>query len=209
MSRTFDEVRVRGLLKLYGTTRALASIDAEFPAGAATIVEGHNGSGKSTLVQILAQLARPTKGRVHYGDLKKREARRHIGLVSHAPLVYSDLSARENLEFFAGLYDAPVKAVQDMIERFELEAIADRALKTYSRGQTQRVSLARALLAKPKLLLLDEPSTGLDESGTEGLAEVIDEEKARGAIIVVVTHSPAFAKRVGDRTLKLVRGRVS
>ena len=209
MSRTFDEVRVRGLLKLYGTTRALASIDAEFPAGATTIVEGHNGSGKSTLVQILAQLARPTKGRVHYGDLKAREARRQIGLVSHAPLVYSDLSARENLEFFAGLYDAPLTAVQEMIERFELTAIAERALKTYSRGQTQRVSLARALLAKPKLLLLDEPSTGLDESGTEGLAEVIDEEKKRGAIVVVVTHHPAFAERVGDRTLTLVRGRVA
>lgn len=209
MSRTFDEVRVRGLLKLYGTTRALASIDAEFPAGAATIVEGHNGSGKSTLVQILAQLARPTKGRVHYGELKKREARRHIGLVSHAPLVYSDLSARENLEFFAGLYDAPLTSVEAMIERFELSAICERAVKTYSRGQTQRVSLARALLAQPKLLLLDEPSTGLDEAGTESLAEVIDAEKARGAIVVVVTHHPAFAKRVGDRTLKLVRGRVA
>ena len=209
MSRTFDEVRVRGLLKLYGTTRALASIDAEFPAGAATIIEGHNGSGKSTLVQILAQLARPTKGRVHYGQLKRREARRQIGLVSHAPLIYSDLSARENLEFFAGLYDAPSTSVQEMIERFELKAIAERAVKTYSRGQTQRVSLARALLAKPKLLLLDEPSTGLDEAGTEGLAAVIDEEKARGAIVVVVTHNPVFAQRVGDRTLKLVRGRVA
>ena len=129
--------------------------------------------------------------------------------MSHAPLVYSDLSARENLQFFAGLYGAPDEAVDVMIERFELKAIAERALKTYSRGQTQRVSLARALLAKPKLLLLDEPSTGLDESGTQGLAEVIDEEKNAGAIVVVVTHHPAFAERVGDRTLKLVRGRVA
>jgi len=204
----FEEVRVRGLLKLYGTTRALAGIDAEFPAGAVTVIEGHNGSGKSTLVQVLAQLVRPTKGRVEYGKLSPRAARRHLGLVAHAPLLYPDLTARQNLAFFAELYGLDGSAANDAITRFELTRISDRPVRTFYRGQLQRVSLARALMPSPKLLLLDEPSTGLDVAGVDRLVEVTGEERARGAIVVLVTHDQHFASRVADRRLRLRRGAV-
>ncbi len=204
----FDEVRVRGLLKLYGTTRALAGVDAEFPSGAVTVIEGHNGSGKSTLVQVLAQLVRPTKGRVEYGRLSPRAARRHLGLVAHAPLLYPDLTARQNLAFFAELYGLGATASDNAIERFELSRIADRAVRTFSRGQLQRAALARALMPSPRLLLLDEPSTGLDVAGVDRLVEVVAEERTRGAIVVLVTHDQGFAARVADRRLRLRRGAV-
>ena len=208
MSVEFAEVTVRGLLKMYGTTRALIGVDAVFTAGTVTVVEGQNGSGKSTLIQILAQLARPTRGEVHYGRLTRRQARPHIGLLGHSPLLYPDLDTRSNLAFFADLYSLDASRVEASIARFELGAIADRPVRTYSRGQQQRASLARALLPEPSLLLLDEPSTGLDVEGTARLEQIVAEERARGAIVVVVSHDSGFSERIADRVVRLHRGRL-
>ena len=208
MPPQFTTVTASGLVKMYGTTRALVGVDASFPAGVVTVIQGHNGSGKSTLIQILAQLARPTRGQVRYGKFTRRKARRFIGLVAHAALLYPDLSARENLQLFAELHGLDHKAADAAVERFELKFIADRPVRTYSRGQLQRASLARALLSAPQLLLLDEPSAGLDHEGVDRLVSVVAEEKARGAIVVLVTHDSGFAERVGDRRLLLRRGRV-
>jgi heme exporter protein A len=204
----FTRVRTEGLTKLYGRTPALVGVDAELRAGEVTVIEGANGSGKSTLVQLLAQLARPTRGTIGYGELSGAEARRHIGLLAHAPMLYPDLTGMENLALFAALYGVDAGALEGLRARFELGRFAERPTRTCSRGQLQRLALARALLPEPALLLLDEPSTGLDVRGVDRLTEVIDAERERGAIVALVTHDASFAERLADRTLRLDRGRV-
>jgi heme exporter protein A len=214
VSSDFAAVEVRGLVKLFGATRALAGVDARFEAGAVTVIEGPNGSGKTTLLSVLSLLTRPTRGEVRFGDKRvvdQPELRGRIGLVGHAGLVYPDLNAQENLELFASLYrvaDAS-KRIAELTERFGLGSWSTRPVRTYSRGQLQRLSLARALVHRPKLLLLDEPSTGLDVASTERLIEAILVEKAAGVIAVLVTHDPTFASRVADRTVRLDRGRIA
>lgn len=209
----FERVEARGLVKVFGATRALAGVDLDFEAGCVTVVEGPNGSGKSTLLAILAQLARPTKGEVRYGALGAAgaELRRHIGVLAHAAMVYPDLTGRENLHLFARLYGVgdPAARIAALMERFELGAFFERTARTWSRGQLQRVALARALLHEPKLVLLDEPSTGLDVRSVDRLASAIEAERARGAICVLITHDTALADRLGDRRVRLERGRVA
>jgi ABC-type multidrug transport system ATPase subunit len=208
----FDRVETRGLTKVYGPTRALSGVDATFTAGTVTSVEGPNGSGKSTLLSLLALIATPTRGTIRFGErdaTKQPGLRRHIGVLAHAAMVYPDLNAYENLALFASLHDLPVDRTLDRErERFGLGAWANRPARTYSRGQLQRVALARALLHEPILLLLDEPSTGLDASSNERLIEAVKRERERGAIVVLVTHDQALSERIADRRLKLSQGRV-
>lgn len=204
---------MQGVVKLYGATRALAGVDARFVAGAVTVIEGPNGSGKSTLLSVLSLLTRPTRGEVRFGERVAHDGedlRARIGLVGHAGLVYPDLNAAENLALFASLYGVndPVARIAELRERFGLGDWAERPARTYSRGQLQRLSLARALVHRPKLLLLDEPSTGLDHASTDRLADAIVAEVQGGAIAVLVTHDPTFATRLANRTVRLSRGRV-
>jgi ABC-type multidrug transport system ATPase subunit len=211
----FQQVRTEGLVKVFGATRALAGVDLTLDAGTVTCVEGPNGSGKSTLLGILAQLVRPSRGHVRYGSLDATDrhraaALRHrIGVLAHQPMIYPDLSGRENLHLFARLYDIPQprERIGAMLERFEIGAFVDRPARTWSRGQLQRVALARTLLPSPRLLLLDEPSTGLDEAATARLVHTLQEERAHGAIQLLVTHDAALAERVSDRRLRIERGR--
>jgi ABC-type multidrug transport system ATPase subunit len=210
----FDRIEVRNLVKLYGPTRALAGVQLELHAGEITAIEGPNGSGKSTLLNVLALLTRPTRGELRFGthDPRAKPALRgQIGLVAHAALVYPDLSGHENLALTATLYglgaDAPQRQ-QALAHRFELGTFMERPARTYSRGQLQRLALARALLPSPRLLLLDEPSTGLDARSMTHLTEVMRVERARGAIVALVTHDAALAAAVADRRVQLDRGRV-
>jgi heme exporter protein A len=210
----FDRIEVRDLVKLYGPTRALAGVQLELQAGQITAIEGANGSGKSTLLNVLALLTRPTRGSLRYGEhdpQKRRELRARIGLVAHAAMVYPDLSGRENLELAARLhglsFDAGAFAALE--RRFELGAFMQRPARTYSRGQLQRLSLARALVHSPRLLLLDEPSTGLDAASLERLGEAMRQERARGAIVVLVTHDALLATALADRFVKLERGKLA
>jgi ABC-type multidrug transport system ATPase subunit len=209
-----ERVRTTELVKVYGHTRALAGVSVSLEAGEVTVIEGPNGSGKSTLVSILAQLSEPTAGRIFYGKKEARQIKRAvrglIGVLAHAPMLYPELSGRENLGLFADLYGVarPKKRIDELIERFEIGPFFERPVRTYSRGQLQRVALARALLHEPELLLLDEPSTGLDVDASERLIEAVLTERERGAVVVVVTHDAAFADRVADRRVRLSRGRV-
>jgi heme exporter protein A len=208
----FDQIAGRGLIKLYGATRALGGVDLDLTAGKITAIEGPNGSGKSTLLSLLALQSRPTRGALRYGDydaLRRPGLRARIGLVAHAAMLYPDLTGEENLAFAAELYgvhDSPA-ALTALSQRFELGSFMQRPARTYSRGQLQRVSLARALVHAPRLLLLDEPSTGLDARGVERLSEVMRAERARGAIVVLVTHDAALAADVADVRIALERGR--
>jgi len=197
---------------MYGVTRALAGVDATFSAGNVTVIEGPNGSGKSTLLHILSQEVRPTGGEVRYGDRRVRRGRlrAQIGVLAHQPMLYPDLTGKENLALFGELYeiDDLDSRIDGLRQRFQVGRYADRPARTWSRGQLQRVALARALLGRPRLLLLDEPSTGLDTQSVDLLSRAIMDERARGAIVILVTHDRAFAEAVGDNTLQLHRGEV-
>ncbi len=192
--------------------RALQKVSARFEAKKVSVVTGANGSGKSTLLSIIGTLARPTTGKVSHGALgKTRElVRRNLGWVGHDALCYADLTGRENIELSARLHGLSADiAFEQARERFSLKDFIERPFRTYSRGQRQRVALARALVHQPLLLLLDEPTTGLDKLGVETLSAVIREEATRGAIVIVVTHDDAFAKLIGDEHLLLERGKVA
>jgi heme exporter protein A len=215
MFSEFEIVSARGLTKTYGATRALAGVDLELRSGAVTVIEGPNGAGKSTLASILTLQARPTRGSLRFGEVDAIAApdalRAHVGVLAHASFCYPDLSGEENLMLAARLYgvsDASVR-VKALRDRFEIGAFGDRAVRTCSRGQLQRIALARALVNTPRLLLLDEPSTGLDARATELLIEVVKAERARGAIVGVVTHDAALATAIGDTRIALANGRIA
>lgn len=204
-------VVVRGVLKTYGSTAALRGVSAEFLGGRLTLIEGANGSGKSTLLGILGTVIKATSGTVEYEPLgfDGHAARGAIGWLSHETLAYPDLSGRQNIELAARVHGISAsEAWRAAQARFELAAFAERPLRTCSRGQRQRVALARALFHEPSLVLLDEPTTGLDKHGVARLLKILDEEVLRGAIVVVVSHEPeAFRDRVSARVV-LERGRV-
>jgi len=208
-----DLVEIKKVAKRYGSERALAGVSLELRAGSMCALLGHNGAGKTTLLGVVSTLVRPSAGGVDYksagkaveGDLVRRE----IGMLAHQSLCYGELTAIENLELFAGLYtvDGSAAAIKSVLDRVGLEERArTRAARTYSRGMLQRLALARALLTKPSLLLLDEPFTGLDRDGALSLGEQLGELKATGAIVVVVTHDLEAIAGRADHVAILRRG---
>lgn len=205
-------VRLERVSKTYGAVRALGSVSVRIVFGRVTVVGGPNGSGKSTLLGILGTLTRATSGLVDHSPLAATRAgvRRKLGWLGHETLCYPDLSGIENVEMAARLHGCDVPATLARARaRFDLGGFADRPVRTYSRGQRQRVALARALVHGPTLLLLDEPTAGLDVSSTDTLAQVVRQEAERGAAVVVITHDEAFASRVADRRYRLERGRIA
>jgi heme exporter protein A len=210
VAASVDAVSVEEVWKAFGPVRALVGVSARFEAARVTCIEGSNGSGKSTLLAVLGTLARPTAGRVDHGALgrTRAEVRARLGWVGHESLCYPDLSGRENVELAARLHGVDAEqAFARVAERFELGAFAERPVRTYSRGQRQRVALARALVHEPRLLLLDEPTTGLDAKSVERLLRVMSEEAGRGAIVVVVTHDRAVVRELDAARIELDRGR--
>ncbi len=212
----FDRVKVAAVTKVFGPTRALSGVTLDLVAQSVTVLRGQNGSGKSTLLQILSTLMRPTSGSVQYGAATAETGgaalRARIGVVSHASMLYPDLTARENLELRARLYgiDGPRECADKGIGSFELRAFADRPCRTLSRGQLQRVALAAALLPRPRLLLLDEPSTGLDLGSIDLLCTALGKVRTEDRTIVVLsTHDPAMSDRIADRVVTLERGGVA
>ncbi|HTQ45206.1 MAG TPA: heme ABC exporter ATP-binding protein CcmA [Polyangiaceae bacterium] len=198
------------MTKRYGAVRALVGVSARFESGRITVVRGPNGSGKSTLLGIVGTLVKPTSGEVDHGALgrSRAEVRSTLGWVGHESLCYPDLSGRRNIELAARLQGVDEQAAFERAQaRFDLAAFADRPLRTYSRGQRQRVALARGLVHEPSLLLLDEPATGLDAASTDRLRHVVREEAERGAIVVIVTHEDRLTKGLDVGVLSLERGR--
>jgi ABC-type multidrug transport system ATPase subunit len=207
---TTSAVELRSVTKAYGPVRALVGVSCRFEAERVTVVCGPNGSGKSTLLSLVGTLARPSSGVVDHGTLGRRrsEVRRVLGWVGHDSLCYPDLSGRQNIELAARLHGCNVeRAFERAAERFDIAGFAGRAVRTYSRGQRQRIALARSLVHEPLLLLLDEPTTGLDPGSAEKLTEIVKQEAARGATVIVVTHDLAFADALGADVVALERGR--
>jgi len=205
-------VSTYGVGKTFGATMALRGVNVALEGGRLTLIEGPNGSGKSTLLGVLGTVIRPTVGRVEYGPLGDdlQAVRCCIGWVSHESMAYPDLTGRENLELAARLHGCdPVAAWAEAEERFELGSFARRSVRTNSRGQRQRVALARALVHGPSVLLLDEPTTGLDKASVKRLIRVVSEEVERGSIVAIVTHEPESFPRDGAARIVLERGRVT
>jgi heme exporter protein A len=206
-----ERVVLRGVVKAYGATLALRGVDAVILGRGVSLIEGPNGSGKSTLLGVVGTVVRPTSGSVDYGSIgaSRVDVRREIGWVSHETLAYPDLTGQQNVELVARSHGLEAAAAwAEAEERFELGSFARRALRTCSRGQRQRVSLARALVHRPSLVLLDEPTTGLDRAGVSRLLKVVDEEQQRGAGVVVVSHEPEVFSGLVSARILLERGRV-
>lgn len=198
------------MTRLFGATAALRGVSCSFDAGGMTFVQGANGAGKSTLLAVIGTVLRPTSGDVIYGSgLEREAARRSIGWVGHDSHCYRELTGRENVALAArilGFTDPAV--VEAACQRVDAGRFFDQPVGSLSRGQRQRVALARALVGQPSILLFDEPLTGLDVATAAHFDGVLLGEAARGAIVVVVSHTPGWAERVGARQLFLERGRV-
>lgn len=205
-----SDVRVEGLSRVYDDHYALVELTADFPAGTVTALLGPNGAGKSTLIAILSTLQSPSEGRVLFaGQAVGPEDRGRIAYVGHRTMLYGGLSARENLAFFAKLYGVPDAAtrIDALLDRVGLPLDKDRPVAGFSRGMAQRLTLARALLPEPVLLLLDEPLTGLDQDGVALALDLIRERKAAGTAIIMASHDLVATGSVADRVLLLRRGR--
>jgi heme exporter protein A len=179
-------IRAQGLEKRYGRKRVLAGLDLTVPDGGFAIVTGPNGSGKTTLLRLLAGLAVPTRG-----SLAVDIDRSRLGYLAHEPLVYRELTAVENLDLYGRLYRVPERRerIGMLLERFSLWDARNERVSTYSRGMSQRLALCRTLLHEPDLLVLDEPYSALDESGS-GLLDRELEALAGKQTLVVSTHDP-------------------
>ena len=194
---------------VFGSTVALRGLSGEFEPGPVHIIVGANGSGKSTLLRAVGTTLRPTTGRVLYQPaLTLAQVRAEVGWLSHECLVYPDLTGRDNVLLAARLYGLPaVPAWERVKDRFSLGRFADRPVRTNSRGQRQRIAMARALVHDPSLVLLDEPSTGLDEEGVGTLKRVLAEEIAAHKVVLMVTHDPQTFAGLPSRLWRIDRGR--
>jgi heme exporter protein A len=200
--------------KRFGRTTALRSVTFSVGEGEFVVVFGHNGAGKSTLLNIVATLIRSYEGTVSlFGDDLARadeDTRRSIGFMSHDSFLYADLTAYENLVFYARLYGVgdPSGSSRAMLERVGLAHKSRSVVRDLSRGMKQRLSLGRAFLHSPRLLLLDEPYTGLDETACGNLNAMLSEFTAGGGTVLMTTHDIDRGFRVAGRVLVLDRGRV-
>ena len=201
-------IELEGLTRRYGERVALQDVSLAVPAGATLVVFGPNGAGKSTLLRVLATLLRPHAGTARVlGHALPNEGwavRGRIGLLGHAPLLYRDLSGRENLAFHARLHGVGLKRADELIARVGLTARADDKVHTYSRGMVQRLAVCRAVVHAPDVLLLDEPRANLDPAAAELVEPLIG--AASGRTRVVTSHDPAGGLAEADLALGLRAG---
>ena len=207
-------IEVIGLRKAFGRHRVLKGLDLAIEAGSSVVLFGPNGAGKTTFLRILATISKPTSGTVRIAGVDIRNnpegIRQHLGLVSHAPLLYDDLTAYENLRFYARLYGLsdPEERIRHLLERVGLWHRRHDLVRTFSRGMVQRMAIARALLHNPPILLLDEPDTGLDPQAAEMMTELLREIGGSERTILMTTHHLERGLELADRVLMLVGGHI-
>ena len=205
-------IELHGLIRDYGERIALDGVDLDLEIGQTLAVLGPNGSGKSTLLRILASLLRPTAGEVEVLGCRLPDEswklRGRIGFVGHTPLLYRDLTGRENLELQARLHgiesDLATERIDADLAVVGMTRRADERVGTYSAGMRQRIAICRAIVARPELLLLDEPDSNLDPEGREAVRGLIG--PSEGVTRVLVSHEPDRARAEADRVLKLTPG---
>jgi len=203
-------IEVRGLSKRYGSTLAVDDLSFDVLPGRVTGFLGPNGAGKSTLITMLATLATPSRGEIRYGGEPASrlgpELRTRIGLLAHELHLYPELSARQNLRFFAELHGLTAHPlIDEALQSAGLADRADEAVSSFSRGMRQRLALERSLLHQPRLVLFDEPFTGLDDRAVGVIADRLRRLAAAGAIVMLATHDLDMAEGLVSR-VALIRG---
>ena len=200
-----------GVSKLFGSFAALRQVSIDLEPGRCYVLLGENGAGKSTLLRILAGLLRPSFGTVQvFGKLDPHEARARIGYMSHAPMLYDELTAEENLRYFSSLYPGrPSLSPEEALRQVGLDPELTRTLAQYSQGMRQRTSLARVLLPAPELLLLDEPFSNMDVESARQMVEMLAGFRQGNRTIVLTTHQRELAAPIADWVLILRAGRVA
>ena len=211
----FEDVSVDAVSRHFGRRRALSRVSLRAGRGTILGLLGPNGAGKSTMLAILATLLRPSSGAVRFGSVDPRVQsaglRSRIGVLGHDLFLYPELTARENLAFFAGLYESPDRhaAAAGALEQAGLLDRADDPVASLSRGMRQRVALERALIQSPRLVLLDEPFTGLDDPSSAALVTRLERLRAGGAIVILATHDLDVAEGLLDHAVFLRDGRLA
>lgn len=202
---------LKDVSRLFGSFAALRQVSVDLEPGRCYVLIGENGAGKSTLLRILAGLLRPSMGSVKvFGGLDPHEARARIGYMSHAPMLYDELTAQENLRYFASLY--PGRAClspEAALRQVGLDPELPRTLGQYSQGMRQRTSLARVLMPVPELLLLDEPFSNMDVESVSQMVELLAGFRHASRTIVITTHQREHAAPIADWVLALKAGRVA
>jgi ABC-type multidrug transport system ATPase subunit len=191
--------------KLYGRFAALRNVSAQFQSGRLYAVSGENGAGKSTLLRVIAGLAGPTSGSVNWPQNKPQ-----IGYMAHASMLYDELSGLENLQYFASLYphQAGDEVLSQVMESVGLDSKLERRVDAYSQGMRQRLSLARALFHDPELLLLDEPFSNLDPTGSREISKLLAGLRDSGKTVIIVTHQSAHVEAITDESIHMSRGEI-
>ncbi len=207
-------IQIKNLTKTFGLNPVLRGVNLHVQPGEFVTLVGPNGAGKSTLMRIVATLLQPGNGEVRIGGWPlpqyAHKVRRHIGLVSHHALLYGDLTAMENLMFFARLYQLPdaKERVLAALKQVGLFARQRDPVSTFSRGMVQRLTIARATLHEPDVLLFDEPYTGLDQDAARLLDNLLQQEMENGRTILMITHDLVHGLDLSDRVVILNRGKI-
>jgi len=196
--------------KLYGRFAALRSVSAQFAARRLYVVLGENGAGKSTLLRLIAGLIKPSRGSVAVlGSTQLREVSGRMGYVAHAPMLYDELSGIENLRYFARLYGVLEAACEQAMQTVGLDSGLSRRVGQYSQGMRQRLSLARAIMNDPEVLLLDEPFSNVDASSSREMIHLLEQRRDAGATVILVTHQPALLESSADEWMSMSAGRIT
>ncbi len=203
-------VQLDTVSKLFGDFAALRKVTATFEPGRCYVILGDNGAGKSTLLRVIAGLLHPTFGGIHlFGAAEMQQQRHRVGYLSHASMLYDELTALENLQYFAGLYSGTtLLTAQAALTLVGLDHGLKRPISQYSQGMRQRAALARVLLAKPELLLLDEPFSNIDAASAEQILRVLEGLRAQQRTVLLTTHQPELARPIADVFCKMRQGQI-
>jgi len=207
-------IEVKGLTKSFGIHLALRGIDIEVKQGESVVIFGPNGAGKTTLIKVLATIMNPSSGKILINGLNLKndaeQIRRSIGVITHQTFLYSNLTAYENLQFYSRMYDVPniKERIHEVVAMVGMTSRLHDRIGTLSRGMQQRLSIARSVLHKPTLMLLDEPETGLDQQSISILREILQTEETGKRTIILTTHSLERGLELSNRLLILSQGRI-
>ena len=207
---TRSVLTVSNVIKQFGRFAALRGVTAEFDAGRFHAILGENGAGKTTLLRALAGLAQPTRGEISIFGKSPREACRDIGYMAHPSLLYDEMSGMENLRYFASLYGIADNNIrcEDVIRSVGLDPDLTRAVGQYSQGMRQRMSLARAILHDPRVLLLDEPFSNVDVHSAQAMVGLLKGMRDAGKTVFVITHQAALLEGVADEFVWMQAGQI-